>query len=94
MLCLFLQNPIPNREALDLLREVPEPFRPPEWLCETVPKKAPYYPQMGDLLIYFRQGHKMYADAVSSRQLYEIDERTLPWMRKQDLKVWRFSFNL
>lgn len=36
--------------------EIPENFRPPEWLSEVIPRKAPYYPQMGDEIVYFRQG--------------------------------------
>lgn len=36
--------------------EIPENFRPPEWLSEVIPRKAPYYPQMGDEVVYFRQG--------------------------------------
>ncbi|XP_066989654.1 bromodomain and WD repeat-containing protein 3 isoform X2 [Macrobrachium rosenbergii] len=61
--------------------EIPEEFRPPEWLTETFPKKAPYFPQMGDELIYFMQGHMLYVEAVMNRKLYTIDKRNLPWMR-------------
>ncbi|KAK7075021.1 Bromodomain and WD repeat-containing protein 3 [Halocaridina rubra] len=61
--------------------EIPEEFRPPEWLTETFPKKAPYFPQMGDELIYFMQGHMLYVEAVMNRKLYNIDRRNLPWMR-------------
>lgn len=38
--------------------EIPEEYKPPEWLSEVIPKKAPYYPQMGDEVVYFRQGHE------------------------------------
>lgn len=61
--------------------EIPEEFRPPEWLTETFPKKAPYFPQMGDELIYFMQGHMLYVEAVMNRKLYTIDKRNLPWNR-------------
>nr|XP_053636652.1 bromodomain and WD repeat-containing protein 3-like [Cherax quadricarinatus] len=61
--------------------EIPEEFRPPEWLTETFPKKAPYFPQMGDELIYFMQGHMLYVEAVMNRKLYNVDKRSLPWMR-------------
>ncbi|KAK4329631.1 hypothetical protein Pmani_000034 [Petrolisthes manimaculis] len=61
--------------------EIPEEFRPPEWLTEIYPKKAPYFPQMGDELIYFMQGHMLYAEAVMNRHLYTVDQRNLPWTR-------------
>ena len=61
--------------------EIPEEFRPPEWLTETFPKKAPYFPQMGDELIYFMQGHMLYVEAVMNRKLYAVDKRNLPWNR-------------
>lgn len=38
------------------LDTIPEIFRPSEWLAEVIPKKSPFYPQMGDEVIYFRQG--------------------------------------
>jgi hypothetical protein len=31
-----------------------EAFAPSQWLSETLPKKAPYFPQIGDVLMYFR----------------------------------------
>lgn len=67
--------------------EIPPEFRLPDWLGETVPKKAPYFPQMGDEIMYFRQGHQLYVEAVLSRQLYQIDKRSLPWIRKHNLRV-------
>ncbi|XP_044740544.1 bromodomain and WD repeat-containing protein 3 isoform X3 [Chrysoperla carnea] len=63
------------------LIEVPEAFRPPEWLSETIPRKAPYYPQMGDEVMYFRQGHQLYLDAVRAKNLYEIGPRSEPWLK-------------
>lgn len=35
--------------------EIPEPYRPSEWLCAVLPRKAPYHPQMGDECMYFKQ---------------------------------------
>uniref|UniRef100_A0A6A7G1C5 PH-interacting protein isoform X2 n=3 Tax=Hirondellea gigas TaxID=1518452 RepID=A0A6A7G1C5_9CRUS len=34
---------------------------------------------MGDQLVYFTQGHKLYADAVHKRKLYPIDIKSLHW---------------
>ncbi|XP_071444927.1 bromodomain and WD repeat-containing protein 3 isoform X2 [Hetaerina americana] len=62
------------------LSEVPEPFRPPEWLSEVIPRKAPYYPQMGDEVIYLKQGHSLYLEAVRSKKVYEISPKSEPWV--------------
>lgn len=69
--------------------ECPAEFRPPEWITSTKPKKSPYVPQIGDEVVYFRQGHEIYAEAVKSRQAYELDEQSLPW-NKQSIKIQEF----
>lgn len=63
----------------ELIKEIPVAFRTPEWLTETQPKRAPYFPQMGDQLVYFKQGHMLYVDAVIKRKIYNIDVKYLPW---------------
>ena len=65
---------------------VPERFKPPEWLTETQPKRAPYFPQMGDELMYFMKGHESYVRAVTNRDIYPVDSKTLPW-NKPDCTV-------
>ncbi len=37
-------------------------FQPSDWLSLTKPCKLPFYPQMGDEVMYFRQG--MFIDLV------------------------------
>ncbi len=59
--------------------EIPDEFKPPEWLSETVPKKQPYYPQMGDEIVYFRQGHERYLDWVTTRKMYNLTGNNEPW---------------
>uniref|UniRef100_A0A336MD76 CSON013811 protein n=1 Tax=Culicoides sonorensis TaxID=179676 RepID=A0A336MD76_CULSO len=59
--------------------EIPEIYRPPEWLSEVIPRKAPYYPQMGDEVIYLREGHQKYLDAVRSKKVYDPGNRCEPW---------------
>ncbi|XP_052896754.1 bromodomain and WD repeat-containing protein 3 [Anopheles moucheti] len=59
--------------------EIPEQFRPPEWLSEVIPRKAPYYPQMGDEVVYFRQGHQRYLEAVRTKTVYNLGNRCEPW---------------
>ena len=70
----------------DSVTEVPEVYRPSEWLSEVIPRKAPYYPQMGDEIVYFRQGHKRYLDVVRDKKIYGASLSLEPWT-KLDLKV-------
>jgi len=72
-------------------REVPEIYRPSEWLTEVIPRKAPYYPQMGDEIVYFRQGHKLYLDAIRNKKVYEFSPRCEPWT-KMNIRVRLFNF--
>ena len=69
---------IPPPNGID---EVPEAFRPSEWLTEVIPRKAPYYPQMGDEIVFFRQGHQFYLDAVRTKKVYELGPRCEPWAK-------------
>lgn len=70
--------------------EIPDSYKPSEWLTETKPRKAPYCPQMGDEIVYFKQGHQLYVDAVQSKKVYEVNPKDLPW-NKADLKVYYLS---
>ncbi|CAH1970957.1 unnamed protein product [Acanthoscelides obtectus] len=56
-----------------------EAYRLSEWLSETRPRKSPYYPQMGDEVVYFPQGHHLYLDAVERNKIYEVSVNDLPW---------------
>ncbi|XP_011687322.1 PREDICTED: PH-interacting protein isoform X3 [Wasmannia auropunctata] len=74
----------PKKKAIPIangIREVPESYRPSEWLTEVIPRKAPYYPQMGDEIVYFRQGHKFYLDAIRNKKVYELSPRCEPWTK-------------
>jgi bromodomain and WD repeat domain-containing protein 1/3 len=59
--------------------EIPDEYKPPEWLSEVIPKKAPYYPQMGDEIVYFRQGHERYFEHVHNKKLYNLTGKYEPW---------------
>lgn len=61
--------------------EIPEEYKPPEWLSEVIPKKAPYYPQMGDEVVYFRQGHERYFECVKNKKLYQLTGKYEPWQQ-------------
>lgn len=67
--------PIPTENG----GEIPESYRPPEWLSEVIPRKAPYYPQMGDEVVYLRQGHQRYLEAVRSKKVYKLSNNCEPW---------------
>ena len=68
-----------NQNSSSVLKELPVEYRPPEWLTGTKPKKSPYVPQIGDEVVYFSQGHRLYVEAVKNTSAYEIDDTSLPW---------------
>ncbi|KAK7108775.1 PH-interacting protein-like [Littorina saxatilis] len=76
-----------NRNNLPEITELKEEFRPPEWLTGTIPRKTPYVPQMGDEVMYFRQGHELYLQAVEKHKSYEISSNVcLPWQKNPHLR--------
>ncbi|KAG7261013.1 hypothetical protein CRUP_019689 [Coryphaenoides rupestris] len=62
-------------------REVSNEFRPSLWITDVVPRKSPFVPQMGDEVIYFRQGHEAYVEAVNRNELYPINLEKQPWKK-------------
>ncbi|XP_018327576.1 bromodomain and WD repeat-containing protein 3 isoform X2 [Agrilus planipennis] len=74
---------VPIHIPKNMQKEVPEIYKPSEWLAETRPRKAPYCPQMGDEVVYFRQGHELYIEAVKSKSIYEVNTKDLPWTKMQ-----------
>uniref|UniRef100_A0A3P8USI4 Bromodomain and WD repeat domain containing 1 n=1 Tax=Cynoglossus semilaevis TaxID=244447 RepID=A0A3P8USI4_CYNSE len=70
-------------------REVSNEFRPSPWITDVIPRKSPFVPQMGDEVIYFRQGHEAYVDAVSRNDLYPINLDKQPW-KKTELRDQEF----
>ena len=69
------------------MKECPPEFRPPEWLTSTKPRKSPYAPQIGDEVVYFRQGHEIYVDTVKLQNSYEMEERSFPWLLDLNINV-------
>ncbi|XP_046444292.1 uncharacterized protein LOC124194243 [Daphnia pulex] len=57
-------------------------FQPTDWLSSIKPCKSPFYPQVGDEVMYFKQGHEMYVAAVQQKNLYEINPDLLPWTKQ------------
>ncbi|XP_029629205.1 bromodomain and WD repeat-containing protein 3 isoform X1 [Salmo trutta] len=70
-------------------REVSNEFRPSTWITDVIPRKSPFVPQMGDEVIYFRQGHEAYVEAVNRNNLYPINMEKQPW-RKMELRDQEF----
>ncbi|XP_025097468.1 PH-interacting protein-like isoform X2 [Pomacea canaliculata] len=76
-----------NGKNLPQVTELKEEFRPPEWLTGTIPRKTPYVPQMGDEVMYFRQGHELYLQAVLRHNAYEINPNmNQPWHKIPNLR--------
>jgi bromodomain and WD repeat domain-containing protein 1/3 len=50
-----------------------------EWFTDTHPKKTPYFPQMGDEVVYFRQGHQHYIDKIRDTKMYSISPILKPY---------------
>jgi len=79
-LCIFWKIEIDLRNLFQdllqpVLKEVPPAFMPPKWLSEVVPRKAPYYPQMGDHVMFFQEGYRLYLEAVRKKQIYKPSTR-------------------
>ncbi|XP_043363165.1 bromodomain and WD repeat-containing protein 1 isoform X2 [Dermochelys coriacea] len=64
-------------------------YHPPVWITDTALRKSPFVPQMGDEVIYFRQGHEAYIEAVKKNNIYELNPHKEPWrkmvLRDQEL---------
>ncbi|XP_048348579.1 bromodomain and WD repeat-containing protein 1 isoform X2 [Sphaerodactylus townsendi] len=64
-------------------------FHPPDWITDTRLRRSPFVPQMGDEVIYFRQGHEAYIEAVRKNNIYELNPHKEPWrkmvLREQEL---------
>uniref|UniRef100_A0A3Q3ESG2 Pleckstrin homology domain interacting protein n=1 Tax=Labrus bergylta TaxID=56723 RepID=A0A3Q3ESG2_9LABR len=48
-----------------------EEWLPAAWITDTVPRRCPYIPQMGDEVYYFRQGHEAYKQPWHKMELRE-----------------------
>jgi len=68
------------------LEEIPPEYLPSPWLAEYIPKKTPYFPQMGDEVMYFKQGHMGYINLVKHRNCYKLNMREQQWRKRDDLK--------
>lgn len=44
---------------------------------------------MGDEVVYFRQGHELYVNAVKASKAYDLEEQSLPW-NTRDIEVTEY----
>uniref|UniRef100_A0A671SK19 Bromodomain and WD repeat-containing protein 3-like n=1 Tax=Sinocyclocheilus anshuiensis TaxID=1608454 RepID=A0A671SK19_9TELE len=83
------KTPKQPKPRLPINREISNEFRPSAWITDVIPRKSPFVPQMGDEVIYFRQGHEAYVDAVCRTNLYPINPDRQPW-KKMELRDQEF----
>ncbi|KAK5979848.1 Bromodomain protein [Trichostrongylus colubriformis] len=50
----------------------------PDWMRMTEPRRFPFIAQLGDHVVYFRQGHEMYLERVEAINLYPISSKMRP----------------
>ncbi|CAL1586002.1 unnamed protein product [Knipowitschia caucasica] len=66
-----------------------EEWLPAAWITDTVPRRSPYIPQMGDEVYYFRQGHEAYVEMAKQKKIFSINPKKQPWhkmeLREQEL---------
>ncbi|XP_071609087.1 bromodomain and WD repeat-containing protein 1 [Heliangelus exortis] len=76
-----------STQAVNL--ELSYDWHPPIWITDTALRRSPFVPQMGDEVIYFRQGHEAYIEAVRRNNIYELNPHKEPWrkvvLRDQEL---------
>uniref|UniRef100_A0A803U0X6 Bromodomain and WD repeat-containing protein 1 n=1 Tax=Anolis carolinensis TaxID=28377 RepID=A0A803U0X6_ANOCA len=69
--------------------EPTEEWFAPHWILDTIPRRSPFVPQMGDEVIYFRQGHEAYVRAVRKAKNYSVNIQKQPW-NKMELREQEF----
>ncbi|XP_062870970.1 PH-interacting protein [Trichomycterus rosablanca] len=66
-----------------------EEWLPSPWITDTVPRRCPFAPQMGDEVYYFRQGHEAYVEMAKKNKIFSINPKKQPWhkmeLREQEL---------
>ena len=68
------------------LDDIPPEYLPSDWLAQYVPNKSPYFPQMGDEVMYVKQGHIGYINLVKNRESYRLNMREQQWLHREDIK--------
>uniref|UniRef100_A0A8C4UPU2 Bromodomain and WD repeat-containing protein 1 n=1 Tax=Falco tinnunculus TaxID=100819 RepID=A0A8C4UPU2_FALTI len=83
------KKPKPKKQEEPVNLELSYDCHPPVWITDTALRRSPFVPQMGDEVIYFRQGHEAYIEAVRRNNIYELNPHKEPWrkvvLRDQEL---------
>uniref|UniRef100_A0A8B9FYF1 Bromodomain and WD repeat-containing protein 1 n=1 Tax=Amazona collaria TaxID=241587 RepID=A0A8B9FYF1_9PSIT len=83
------KKPKPKKQEEPVNLELSYDLHPPVWITDTALRRSPFVPQMGDEVIYFRQGHEAYIEAVRRNNIYELNPHKEPWrkvvLRDQEL---------
>uniref|UniRef100_A0A670Y4M1 Bromodomain and WD repeat domain containing 3 n=1 Tax=Pseudonaja textilis TaxID=8673 RepID=A0A670Y4M1_PSETE len=74
---------------LSMDAEPTEEWFAPHWILDTIPRRSPFVPQMGDEIIYFRQGHEAYVRAIRKAKIYSVNIQKQPW-NKMELREQEF----
>jgi len=67
------------------LDEIPPEYLPSDWLAQYIPNKSPYFPQMGDEVMYIKQGHHAYIRLVRDRGSYKLNMKEQQCLRRDDI---------
>ena len=62
---------------------IPDEYTPSPWLSEVMPRKSPYFPQIGDIVVYFKHGHEKYLDLVRTRKVYNVNMKEQEWSKRK-----------
>uniref|UniRef100_A0A8C1QC97 Pleckstrin homology domain interacting protein n=1 Tax=Cyprinus carpio TaxID=7962 RepID=A0A8C1QC97_CYPCA len=66
-----------------------EEWLPSAWITDTMPRRCPFTPQMGDEVYYFHQGHEAYVEMAKKNKIFSINPKKQPWnkleLREQEL---------
>uniref|UniRef100_A0A8C3ECP6 Bromodomain and WD repeat-containing protein 1 n=1 Tax=Corvus moneduloides TaxID=1196302 RepID=A0A8C3ECP6_CORMO len=88
-MCIMSDFVKADAAAQPLNLELSYDWHPPVWITDTALRRSPFVPQMGDEVIYFRQGHEAYIEAVRRNNIYELNPHKEPWrkvvLRDQEL---------
>jgi len=68
------------------LDDIPPEYLPSDWLAQYIPNKSPYFPQMGDEVMYIKQGHVGYINLVKTRNSYRLNMREQHCLQRDDIK--------
>ncbi|KAJ2369891.1 hypothetical protein IW150_005048, partial [Coemansia sp. RSA 2607] len=60
-------------------------YRPTDWVMATAPSTVPYRPQIGDFIVYFKEGHQDFWESPS--RCSKLSEKQLPYVANSSLQA-------